>query len=76
MYLKYHRITLPKKHILLATIVLLFLLDIALLFPTMENTSGKEAPPHIFYFQNKTLQYYLKEFSRKPEKVTLLTSAT
>ena len=38
------------------------------LFPTMENVSGKEAPPHIFYSQNKTLQYHLKEFSRKPER--------
>ena len=76
MYLKYYCSTLSKKPILLATIVLLFLLDIALLFPTMENISGKEAPSDIFYSQNKTLQYYLKEFSRKPEKVALLTSVT
>ena len=55
MYLKYRCITLPKKPILLANIVLLFLLDIAVLFSTMENISGKEAPPHIFYSQNKTL---------------------
>ena len=76
MYLKYRYITLPKKPILLANIVLLFLLDIAVLFSTMENISGKEAPPHIFYSQNKTLQHYLKEFSRKPEEVTLFTLVT
>ena len=37
MYLKYRCITLPRKPILLANIVLLFLLDIALLFPTMKD---------------------------------------
>ena len=27
-----------------------------------------EAPPHVFYSQNKTIKFYLKEFSRKTRK--------